>query len=85
MYHKTIHKLIKGSQGDVRLTSAQAFGRTRRPMRPASLALRTFSNNGTIVEFELHANYRQGRQKKTIIHDKKKKRYYAAYYTGLSA
>lgn len=40
-----------------KLTSAHAFGRTRRPMRPASLALRTFSNNGTIVEFELHPNY----------------------------
>lgn len=36
-----------------KLTSAHALGRTRRPIRPASLALRTFSNNGTMVEFEL--------------------------------
>ena len=57
---KNILKLLKGSQTNVKVTSAQAFGRTRRPMRPASLALRTFSNNGTIVEFEL-ANYSQGR------------------------
>jgi hypothetical protein len=35
------------------ITSAQAFGRTRRPMRPASLALKTFSNSGMMVEFEL--------------------------------
>jgi len=34
-------------------TSAQAFGRTRRPIRPASLALNTFSNNGTTVDFKL--------------------------------
>jgi hypothetical protein len=34
-------------------TSAQAFGRTKRPIRPASLALNTFSNNGTIVALEL--------------------------------
>jgi hypothetical protein len=53
-------KLWKGSQTDVKVTSAQAFGRTRHPMRPASLALRTFSNNGMIVEFEL-AKYSQGR------------------------
>ena len=60
IYNKNILKLLKGSQTNVKVTSAQAFGRTRRPMRPASLALRTFSNNGTIVEFEL-ANYSQGR------------------------
>jgi hypothetical protein len=36
-----------------KLTSAHALGRTNRPMRPASLALRTFSNNGTMVEFGL--------------------------------
>jgi hypothetical protein len=36
-----------------KLTSAHALGRTKRPMRPASLALRTFSNNGTMVEFGL--------------------------------
>jgi hypothetical protein len=67
---KKILKLLKGSQTNVKVTSAQAFGRTRRPMRPASLALRTFSNNGTIVEFEL-AKYSQGRQKKTYICYKK--------------
>lgn len=39
-----------------RLTSAHALGRTKRPMRPASLALRTFSNSGTMVEFELQEN-----------------------------
>jgi hypothetical protein len=54
---------------DVKFTSAQAFGRTRRPMRPASLALRTFSNNGTIVEFELQEKCSQGRSK-TIIQGK---------------
>jgi hypothetical protein len=57
---KNILKSLKGSQTNVEVTSAQAFGRTRRPMRPASLALRTFSNNGTIVEFELE-KYSQGR------------------------
>ena len=36
-----------------RLTSAHAFGRTRRPILPASLALNTFSNNGTTVDFKL--------------------------------
>lgn len=35
------------------LTSAHALGRTRRPIRPASLALRTFSNNGTMLDFKL--------------------------------
>jgi hypothetical protein len=57
IYNKNI---LKGTQTNAEVTSAQAFGRTRRPMRPASLALRTFSNNGTIVEFEL-PKYSQGR------------------------
>jgi hypothetical protein len=58
------------SRMNAKFTSAQAFGRTRRPIRPASLALRTFSNNGTIVEFELQAKYSQGRPE-TIIQDKR--------------
>lgn len=37
----------------LKLTSAHALGRTKRPIRPASLALRTFSNSGTMVEFKL--------------------------------
>lgn len=36
-----------------KLTSAHALGSTKRPIRPASLALSIFSNKGTIVEFEL--------------------------------
>lgn len=35
------------------LTSAHFFGRTKRPIRPASLALNIFSNKGVITEFEL--------------------------------
>lgn len=35
------------------VTSAHAFGSTKRPIRPASLALKIFSNSGTMVEFEL--------------------------------
>lgn len=36
-----------------KITSAHALGRTSRPIRPASLALRTFSKSGIILEFEL--------------------------------
>jgi hypothetical protein len=43
-------------------------------MRPASLALRTFSNSGTMVEFELAAKYSQGTQ-----HDIHNKNKYKAY------
>lgn len=45
-------KMILKKQ-NVKLTSAHALGSTKRPIRPASLALRTFSNNGMMVEFEL--------------------------------
>jgi len=32
--------------------------------------------------WNLNLNYSQRSQKKTIIHDKKKERYYTSYYTG---
>lgn len=35
------------------LTSAHFFGSTKRPIRPASLALNIFSNKGVTTEFEL--------------------------------
>lgn len=35
------------------LTSAHFFGSTRRPIRPASLALNVFWNSGVITELEL--------------------------------
>jgi len=59
--HKSVNILGEGSKYS--LTSAHALGRTRRPMRPASLALRTFSNNGTILQFELIDN----RSRKSIL------------------
>lgn len=35
-------------------TSAHAFGRTKRPIRPASLVLRIFSNSGVRVQLEFN-------------------------------
>jgi len=49
----TENKELKKERKNYKQTSAQAFGRTRRPIRPASLALSTFSNNGTTVDFKL--------------------------------
>lgn len=52
---KTIQKKTQLGIKDMikNLTSAHAFGSTKRPIRPASLALRIFSNNGMMVELEL--------------------------------
>lgn len=47
---------LKNEEYNVQLTSAQAFGRTKRPIRLASLALRIFSKSGTIVVFKLKYN-----------------------------
>ena len=47
------HKEVIKEGEEAILTSAHAFGRTKRPIRPASLALSTFSKSGTIVEFKL--------------------------------
>lgn len=41
-------------------TSAHAFGRTKRPIRPASLALSIFSKSGTMVEFGLEHTINHG-------------------------
>jgi len=43
-----------------KITSAHAFGRTKRPIRPASLALSIFSKSGTMVEFELEHTINHG-------------------------
>lgn len=48
--------MLKNAEYDRKLTSAQAFGRTKRPIRLASLALRIFSKSGTIVVFKLEDN-----------------------------
>lgn len=45
-----------------KVTSAQALGRTKRPIRPASLALNTFSNNGTTGEFKLEQNVKDDKR-----------------------
>ena len=47
---KNLEMEIRQKNEESKRTSAHALGRTKRPIRPASLALRTFSNNGIMVQ-----------------------------------
>lgn len=58
-----------------RITSAHFFGSTRRPIRPASLALNIFSNKGVMTTLELNngqgfLSSKEVCQKKYIYYEK---------------